>query len=79
MRSLSLKEPKHRGSQDLQETGVGKSNGKVELKELNLSNGSGRFMQTQRSKHDHDQCLHHADNFNKTASKLHNTNFDHHD
>lgn len=78
MRSLSLKEPKHRGGQDTQDQFMAKSNGKVELKELNLTNGS-RFMQTQRSKHDHDQCLHHADNFNKTASKLQSSNFDHHD
>ena len=79
MRSLSLKEPKHRGASDMQEQAPAKSNGKVELKELNLTGGSGRFMQTQRSKHDHEQCVHHADNFNKTASKLHSTNFDHHD
>lgn len=79
MRSLSLKEPKHGGNQEHQNHLRLKNSGKAELKELNLTNGSGRLMQTQRSKHDHDECVQNADSFNKTASKLHNTNFDHHD
>jgi hypothetical protein len=50
-----------------------------ELIDLKDSIDAHKFMQTQKSKHDHDFCMANEDSFNKTASKLNSTNFGHHD
>ena len=50
----------------------------LELRGLHASVDTNRLAKTQRSFHNHQDCLERADIFNKTASKLSNTNFSHH-
>ena len=50
-----------------------------ELIDLKDSVDSHKFMQTHKSKHDHDFCVTNEDQFRQTASKLTSSNFCHHD
>jgi hypothetical protein len=52
--------------------------GQLDLTQLNESEETSRMAMTQRSLHNHQDCLKNEDIFNKTASKLSNTNFSHH-
>lgn len=49
-----------------------------DLQKLNASIDTSRMSRTQRSFHNHDECIVKDDIFNKTASLLSNTNFSHH-
>ena len=53
--------------------------GHSETRQMNASVDESRFMRTQRSQHDHSACREGEDRFNKTASKLYDSNFSHHD
>ena len=53
--------------------------GTFDSKHLNASVDTDRMAQTQRSHHNHGECVFKEDQFAKTASKLSNSNFSHHD
>lgn len=56
----------------------GRPGAQLELSQLNSSIDTSRLSKTQRNFHNHEDCIVKDDIFNKTASKLSNSNFSHH-
>ena len=56
----------------------GRPGAQLDLSQLNASIDTSRMSKTQRNFHNHSDCIAKDDIFNKTASKLSNTNFSHH-